>query len=357
MAHYLIIGSGLIGRLTAWRLLHAGHQVTILSSDDFRGTDSAGYVAAAMVAPYAEAVTEGRHLRDLASESLAIWDRWLDALPEPVFFPRCGTAVVAHDSDNVEFERYYQRAMHTLTPSDFQYLTGHAMRDKLPALADHFSRAIWFDDEGCLDNRQLFRSLTAFLKVRADWRRISPVEHLDAATLDHLCQTTLNKKRDDFTLVIDCRGNGSRADIASLRSVRGEVIRVHAPAVSISHCVRLLHPRYPLYLVPRPNQHYVIGATIIETADRSPVSVRSAMELFSALYTIDTGFAEARIVEMQAHCRPAMPDHLPLIQQQPWGVQLNGFYRHGYLLAPIMIERLLAQLASSNKVGRDANYT
>ena len=57
MSHYLIIGSGLIGRLTAWRLIRAGYQVTLLSKDDKTGSDSAGFVAASMVAPLTEAVT------------------------------------------------------------------------------------------------------------------------------------------------------------------------------------------------------------------------------------------------------------------------------------------------------------
>ena len=50
-----------------------------------------------------------------------------------------------------------------------------------------------------------------------------------------------------------------------LRPVRGEVIRVYAPEVEFSLPVRLMHPRYKLYIAPKINHEYVIGATEIES--------------------------------------------------------------------------------------------
>lgn len=351
----LIIGSGLIGRLSAWRLLAAGHQVTILSSDDLLGTDSAGYVAASMIAPFTEAVSDERALRDLGLQSLALWQQWLSELSEPVFWPQCGTLVVAHAGDQAEFQRYQRRAAHILDNDDFQFLDQAALQQQSPALSANFSEALWFEHEACLDNRRLFRLLGELLQKNTDWRQITPLEHINESTLDMICQQALGHDFSQFDLALDCRGNGSRQDITDLRSVRGEVVRVQAPEVAIQHCVRLLHPRYPLYLAPRLNHEFVIGATVIESADRSPVSVRSAMELLSALYTIDKGFAEARVLEMRAHCRPALPDHLPAIRRQPWGFQLNGFYRHGYLLGPVMVGQLLTQLDEQQQAAAYAN--
>jgi glycine oxidase len=121
--------------------------------------------------------------------------------------------------------------------------------------------------------------------------------------------------------------------------VRGEVIRVYAPEVQIQRPIRLIHPRYPLYIAPKPNHVYVIGATEIESEDCSPMSVRSALELLSAAYSIHPGFAEARILEMSSQCRPAFNNNLPKIY---WDGQrylaINGLYRHGYLIAPALVE-------------------
>jgi len=351
MQHFLIIGSGLIGRLTGWRLIQAGHKVTILSADNKAGTDSAGFIAASMIAPYTEAVTADRSIRDLGIKSQALWHKWLTEFEMPIFNPQTGTLVVAHDGDKAELARYQRRAEHILDATDYQQIDRQQLQNLSPELADKFSSALYFSDESCLDNRQFYQQVGEFLAEHANWQTIEPIESLTTQTLEHLCQQTFGHSVDKFTSVIDCRGNGSKADITDLRGVRGEVLRVYAPEVNLQQCVRLMHPRYPLYLAPRPDHQYVIGATVIESEDRSPVSVRSAMELLSALYSIHKGFAEARVLEMQAHCRPALPDHLPTIRQQEWGFQLNGFYRHGYLLGPVMVEQLLNQILNKTDSG------
>jgi glycine oxidase len=351
MQRFLIIGSGLIGRLTAWRLIQAGHAVTILSADNKAGTDSAGFIAASMIAPFTEAVTADRAIRDMGIQSQALWNKWLAELDTPVFYPKTGTLVVAHEGDKAELGRYQRRAEYILEPADYQQIDRQQLQNLSPELAEKFSSALYFAEESCLDNRQFYQQVGEFLTKHADWKTIEPIESLTTETLEALCQQTLGYSLDKFTSVIDCRGNGSKADINDLRGVRGEVQRVYAPELNLQQCVRLMHPRYPLYLAPRPDHQYVIGATVIESEDRSPVSVRSAMELLSALYSINKGFAEARVLEMQAHCRPALPDHLPTIRQQEWGYQLNGFYRHGYLLGPVMVDQLLTKLSEQTDSG------
>jgi glycine oxidase len=101
--------------------------------------------------------------------------------------------------------------------------------------------------------------------------------------------------------------------VAGLRGIRGEVVRVLAPDVHLHRPIRLLHPRYPIYIAPKQDGVYVIGATEVESEDMSPMSVRSALELLSAAFSVHAGFGEARIMELNAHCRPTLPDHRPHI--------------------------------------------
>ncbi len=139
--------------------------------------------------------------------------------------------------------------------------------------------------------------------------------------------------------LFDCRGLGARAQWPALRGVRGEVLRVHAPEVTLSRPTRLLHPRYPLYIAPKPDHVFVIGATEIESDDLSPASVRSTLELLSAAYTVHPGFAEARILEIATQCRPTLPDNLPALRWlAPRQLQINGLYRHGFLIAPALLD-------------------
>jgi glycine oxidase len=137
--------------------------------------------------------------------------------------------------------------------------------------------------------------------------------------------------------LIDCRGLGARQQWQALRGVRGEVVRIHAPEVTLARPTRLVHPRYSIYVAPKENHVFVIGATEIESDDRSGMSVRSALELLSAAYTIHSGFAEARILELSTQCRPTLPDNLPAIRMpRPRVLQINGMYRHGFMQAPAL---------------------
>mgnify|MGYP003625293704 FL=1 len=345
MKRYLIVGSGLIGRLLAWRLCRAGHHVDILSSDDQQGTGSAGYIAAAMVAPATEAITSEAMVQTIGNKSLQLWPQWLAELPEPVFYQNNGTLVVAHAGDHAEMARYTRRAEHLLSTDDYSVLDKKQLAEHEPQLAEQFDQAMLFEQEAYIDNRHLYRLLTQVLATeQCRWQRCDDIESLTQASIDSNCHRYFGQGSEIYDAVVDCRGNGARQDINDLRSVRGEIIRVHAPEVHFKHAIRLMHPRYPLYLAPRPNNEYVLGATVIESDDMSPVSIRSGLELMSALYSVHKGFSEARILEMAAHCRPALLDNMPRINRTEWGFRINGFYRHGYLFSPAIVSDMLAIL-------------
>ncbi len=346
MQRYLIIGSGLIGRLLAWRLIRLGHHVDMLSKDDFTGSDSAGYIAASMVSPATEAVQTERMVKTLGSVSLKLWPEWLAELPEAVFYQNNGTLVVAHQGDQSEMARFVKRAQHILEDSDYIELTQSGLHEKEPQLAKQFDHALFFKDESSLDNRQLYQQLTTILTTSplCNWQKCEAIKTLSSEAIAQLSKQYFNCESDCYDEVIDCRGNGAKSDMAGLRSVRGEVIRVYAPDVDFKHAIRLIHPRYPMYLAPRPNHEYVLGATVIESDDMSAVSVRSGLELMSVLCTLNKCFAEARILEMASHCRPAMSNNMPTIRRTSWGLQVNGLYRHGYLFSPAIITDVLALL-------------
>jgi glycine oxidase len=156
-------------------------------------------------------------------------------------------------------------------------------------------------------------------------------------------------------MVFDCRGTGAieswstSSSANTLRGVRGEVIRLYAPEVKLRRPTRLIHPRYPIYIAPKENDVYVVGATEIESDDLSEMSVRSAMELLSAVYTVHSGFAEARILEMATQCRPTLKNNLPEIRTlKEKGltdlIMINGLYRHGFMIAPAMLDCTLELL-------------
>jgi glycine oxidase len=121
--------------------------------------------------------------------------------------------------------------------------------------------------------------------------------------------------------------------------------------------LRLLHPRCPVYIVPRADGKLVVGATSIESDDRSPASVRGVLELLPSAYSVLPALAEKRILEFSAQVRPALPNHLPALHfdRERNTLYINGLYRHGFLLTPTIVEEVLALLSfqqPSTPVGR-----
>jgi glycine oxidase len=123
------------------------------------------------------------------------------------------------------------------------------------------------------------------------------------------------------------------------------VVVVETAEIALTRPVRLMHPRWPLYVIPRAENRFLIGATSIESEDASGVTVRSALELLTAAYTIHPAFGEAKIVEIGTALRPAFPDHAPRIQVTGDTIAVNGLYRHGFLMAPALAEIVAGYVA------------
>ncbi|HMA07594.1 MAG TPA: FAD-dependent oxidoreductase, partial [Ramlibacter sp.] len=149
------------------------------------------------------------------------------------------------------------------------------------------------------------------------------------------------EESDRETIVIDCRGLSARHRLPDLRGVRGERLLIKSEDVRLSRPVRLLHPRHRVYLVPRPGDVVLVGASEIESEDRSAVSLRSAVELMAAAHSVMPALAEARIVRLDANLRPALPDNGPRVDVTPGRVRINGLFRHGWLIAPALVEHAL----------------
>lgn len=149
-----------------------------------------------------------------------------------------------------------------------------------------------------------------------------------------------DNKKFEFDFVIECSGLG-KLNNKNIRAVRGEIIEIHAPEIKISRPIRLSHYRYPVYIAPRVNGKYLIGATEIESKDFSPVSVRSAIELLNSSLRISKRFSEARINLLSNNCRPAYNDNLPKITIRKDYISANGLFRHGYLLSPLIADLIV----------------
>ncbi|MFD2165669.1 FAD-dependent oxidoreductase [Thalassotalea euphylliae] len=345
MAAIAIVGAGLLGRLTAWQLAH-NHSVTLFDKDSKQGVNSAAYTAAGLLTPYGESLSCEPDIVEMGIVALTQWPTLLCELPSAVDFQVKGSLCVSHAQDQGDYLRFVRHIEQCYPQAALKKLASEELSQVSAAIAQRFGTGAFIPGEGCIDNHQLLEALTHALELaEVKWHQHTLVKAISPYTVKYENHAGEDKLKR-FDLVIDCRGIGAsvgesesqdESALTELRPVRGEVLRVRAPEVDFKLPVRLMHPRYKLYISPKANHEYVIGATEIESGDTSGVTIRSSLELLSALYSLHPGFAEAEILEQLSHRRPAFADNKPKVINQSGLLQLNGLYRHGYLLAPVML--------------------
>ena len=312
-----VVGAGIAGTWQALLFAKAGHPVTVHERGTPELAQSTSVRAGGMLAPWCEQESAEPVITRLGARAL---DLWREHVPGASFN---GSLVVAHPRDRADFDRFAR-----LTERH-QRVDGERIAALEPALAGRFRDALFFPDEGHVEPR-----------------RVLPELHRQLVANGVAIRFGSEAKPEDLDgIVIDCRGLAAReAGAIELRGVKGETIVVETSEISLSRPVRLMHPRWPLYLVPRADNRIMIGATSIETEDEG-LSVRSALELLSAAYAVHPAFAEARIVEFGTGLRPAFPDNLPRISVEDTRIAVNGLYRHGFLIAPALAEMTVAYVS------------
>ncbi len=314
-----IVGAGIAGTWQALLFAEAGCDVTVHERGNAAMTDSTGHWAGGMLAPFCESETAEPLITRLGLRSL---DLWRDALPETPFN---GSLVVAHGRDRADFARFGERA------TGHKRIGAKEIAELEPDLDGRFHDGLYFAREGHVDPRQ-----------------VVPALHDKLRTAGVTIEFNSEASPDDLDgVVLDCRGIGGRDACPELRGVKGEVAIVETNEIALSRPVRLIHPRWSLYVVPRANHRFLIGATTIESEDRG-VSVRSALELLTAAYSVHPAFGEARIVDFGAALRPAFPDNLPRVVAGNRSITVNGLYRHGFLLAPALAEVTVAHVLGTS---------
>jgi glycine oxidase len=253
-----VIGGGLLGRCLAWRASRAGARVVLYDAASSKGEDSAAWVAAGMIAPTTEAIDADPQIASMGRHSLSLWPQWLAELPVPVFYRDDGTLLLWHRENSGEATRAQRILASRQSEATVMRLEGVQVGEFEPGLGTRFPRALYIPGESQLDNRAILEAVASALEQ-------SSVEcHWQTSVSDGTVP--------DAEVVVDCRGTGAKRDWPKLRGVRGEIVRLDAPEIELHHMLRLLHPRYPVYIVPRADGKLVVGATCVEGEEGSPAA-------------------------------------------------------------------------------------
>lgn len=310
-----VVGGGILGLWQAYEFARRGQSVRVFEAMPEERTGGASRYAGAMLAPECESEASCAALRALGHLGLQQWRKAFADLAVN------GTLVIASARDGVELTRFARMTLghRSVNAADIARLE--------PSLTGRFAQGLFYPDEAHMPPRRALAELAAAL------RGMGAALHFEKAVAEPLWLAAAQGG-----LVVDCRGMAARHTLPNLRGVRGEMIVVHTEALSLQRPIRLLHPRHPLYVVPWDFGRYMIGATMIESDGAGPVTIRSALELLGSACALHPEFANARIEEMSACVRPAFPDNMPRMLLRGRRLIVNGAYRHGYLLAPILAE-------------------
>ncbi|MDO5647115.1 FAD-dependent oxidoreductase [Paracoccus sp. (in: a-proteobacteria)] len=315
MTDATIIGAGIAGLWVAHALTERGLSVRLIDQNGAPGPHGCSWWAGGMLAPFCEGATAEPVITRLGQQALTLW-------PQVSPVTVAGSLVVALDRDRAELDRFARRT------SGHEWLDADHIAGLEPQLAH--KRALFFADEGHVNPREALADLVCALSDAG-----VPIER-GAAQPDDLTGT-----------VIDARGMASAAP--GLRGVRGEMVILNAPDIVLSRPIRLLHPRHPLYIVPRGDGVYMLGATQIESGARGPITARSMLELLSAAYALDPRFAEGEVIETGTDLRPAFADNIPRVIVRGRVLHVNGLFRHGYLMAPVLAQQVADYLTTRSK--------
>ncbi|SFG72767.1 glycine oxidase [Palleronia marisminoris] len=306
-----VLGAGVAGLCVATELVARGCEVTVFDPSPRPGPHGCSWWAGGMLAPFCEGETAEEPVVRLGQEAADWWER------QGVNVERRGTVVVTLGRDRNELDRFARRVQ------GHERLDAAALAALEPDLSGRFDRALHVPGEAYLDPR-------------------AALEHL-RDRLEHSGATFVAEPGPTTGVTFDCRGLAARDALRDLRGVKGEMAVLRSADIHLTRPVRLLHPRFPLYVVPRPGGLFMLGATQIESDDRRR-SVRSVLELLSAAYALHPAFGEAELVEIGADARPAFPDNLPRLVRRGETIHVNGLFRHGFLLAPALA-RMAAEAA------------
>jgi glycine oxidase len=305
----LVIGAGVAGLSCALELAEAGVSVEVIDRGPGLGPESCSWFAGGMLAPWCESVDADPLVTKLGQEALQWWKKRVPS------FVCAGSLVVAQGRDRPELLRFARRS------SNHETLSAQALSRLEEDLGGRFGEALYFAQEAHMDPRSAMQALRDPLEERGGRVTYNTnAEHYDG----------------EADRIVDCRGMGAAADLPDLRGIKGEMLLVYTKEVRLGRPIRLLHPRIPLYIVPRGEGLFMVGATMIECEDRKRITARSMIELLQGAYALHPAFAEAEVVEIGTDVRPAFPDNLPRIRKRGKRIYVNGLYRHGFLMSPTL---------------------
>lgn len=363
MSEFLIVGGGVIGLLVARELAAAGAKVTLVEQG--RCCRESSWAGGGIVSPlypwrYSAAVTA------LSSQAQHAYPRLAAQLLEETGIDpeleRTGLLMLdAKDEEAaVQWAATNGKALHRVEPA---FIYGREA-----GLAPGFSNGLWMPDIANIRNPRLGQALQSSLQrnplvqIREQTRVLSLQTSSDsghgARRVTHveiLAEGVVERLHAEHVIIT--AGAWSGGLMATLNvalpvvPVKGQMLLFRPPRRLLNTMV-LTDGRY---LIPRRDDHLLIGSTLEHTAFDKSTTEEALHSLRRSAEALLPALAECRVERQWAGLRPGAPDGVPFIGRVPGfdNVYVNaGQYRNGLVLAPASA-RLLVDIALSREPSVD----
>jgi len=341
----LILGGGLIGLAIAHELASKGKKVEVLSR---RRSEAAGFVAAGMLAPHAEGLSNG--LLHLGRASLFRIPQWVKKI-EANSGINCGLrlcGIVVPFLNNEERDNYPTAALG-------KYLDRNGLEQEVPGIAKKWKSGLLFQEDGQIDNRRrLMRALEkACLELGVQFQEGIEVQTL-LKVKDVFQGVRIRNAEGEIqtifaTEAILCNGAWSNKLFKEVPvfPVKGQMFSIQGPQNALNRII--FGPG--IYLVPREDGLIVVGATSEKEAAFSegctPFGQKTLQEGMNSLLPSATSWPH---IEHWWGFRPCTPDSEPILGNSSLeGLWLaTGHNRNGVLLAAITSELMAKSICNEH---------
>ena len=368
-ADVAIVGGGVIGLMSGWRLARRGLTVALFDARAAgSGTSSA---ATGMLAAEAEHEPGGDPLLDLARESLALWPSCRDALEaeggHAIDYWEKGTLVVAIGRDEVERLRARHR-LQVAAGLDARWMTGSAVRDLEPGLRPSVSAGILCPGDHQVDPPRVLEALREAFRVAGGLLVEGvAVERLDLeggrvagiVVEGEVCRagtvvlaTGAVAGSDGLlpeTLRLPLRPLKGQSMALRARPIRGRAGAGGNRGLPIDHVIWTAE----VHLAPKSDGRLIVGATMEEAGFDPHLTAGGLYALLDGVRRVLPGVEEMAVESVWAGFRPTTEDDAPVIGASgiPGLALALGHHRNGYLLAPVTAQAIEDLVVSGRVAG------
>ena len=326
----LIIGGGLIGLSCAYEFARKGFEVQVLSKNR---SESAGFVAAGMLAAHAEGLEN--ELLDFGKYSQNLIPEWIKNIQNDsgidCGLKKCGIVVPFKNIKDLKKFPTFKNG---------QYLNRNDLDQEIKGLHENWRHGLLFSQDGQIDNRRrLMRALERACSIhKVKFQEGTEIKEIIYEKNIFSGVRIINATGDSSSIFCQkgllCCGAWSNKVFSKvpIHPVKGQMLSIQGPINKFKRII--FGPK--TYLVPREDGLVIVGATVEKEArfnqGNTPKGIKELQSGINSLYP------EAKTWPHMEHWwgfRPATKDLKPIIGKSLINNLFiaTGHYRNGVLFS------------------------